>query len=77
MSLIRVPKGTRDIWGEEIYLWHKVEEVVRSVAYSFQYEEIRTPIFESTELFARGVGEVTDIVQKEMYTFPDKAEGVA
>lgn len=72
MSLIRVPKGTRDIWGEEIYLWHKVEEVVRSVAYSFQYEEIRTPIFESTELFARGVGEVTDIVQKEMYTFPDK-----
>lgn len=72
MSIIKAPKGTRDIWGEEIYLWHKVEEVVRSLASSFQYEEIRTPIFESTDLFARGVGEVTDIVQKEMYTFPDK-----
>jgi len=72
MSLIRVPKGTRDIWGEEIYLWYKVEETVRSVASTFQYEEIRTPIFESTDLFARGVGEITDIVQKEMYTFLDK-----
>ncbi len=72
MSIIKAPKGTRDIWGEEIYLWHRVEEVVRSLASSFQYEEIRTPIFESTDLFARGVGEVTDIVQKEMYTFPDK-----
>lgn len=72
MSIIKAPRGTRDIWGEEIYLWHKLEEVVRLLASSFQYQEIRTPIFESTELFARGVGEATDIVQKEMYTFPDK-----
>ncbi len=53
MSLIRVPKGTRDIWGEEIYLWHKVEEVVRSVAYSFQYEEIRTPFLKAQSFCPR------------------------
>lgn len=69
---ITVPKGTKDILGEEVVWWQKVEEVVREMANLFGYQEIRTPIFEQTELFARGVGEETDIVQKEMYTFQDK-----
>ncbi|NSW76927.1 MAG: histidine--tRNA ligase [Candidatus Atribacteria bacterium] len=72
MSQLKVPKGTRDILGREIHLWRRIEETVYSVAQLFGYQEIRTPIFESTELFARGVGEGTDIVQKEMYTFLDK-----
>jgi len=72
MEKIRVPKGTRDIFGEDALLWQRVEEVVRSVSRYFGFSEIRTPLFEHTELFVRGVGEETDIVQKEMYTFPDK-----
>ncbi|MGQ9473213.1 MAG: histidine--tRNA ligase [Candidatus Caldatribacteriaceae bacterium] len=72
MAQLRAPKGTRDIFGGEISSWRKIEEVVYNVAQLFGYQEIRTPIFESTELFARGVGEGTDIVQKEMYTFLDK-----
>jgi len=69
---IKAPRGTRDILGEEVVLWQYLEEVVRRNAHLFGYEEIRTPVFEHTELFARGVGEETDIVQKEMYTFTDK-----
>ncbi|MEN3186001.1 MAG: histidine--tRNA ligase [Atribacterota bacterium] len=72
MPQLKVPKGTRDILGREIHLWRRIEETVYSVARFFGYQEIRTPVFESTELFARGVGEGTDIVQKEMYTFLDK-----
>ncbi len=72
MEKIRVPKGTRDIFDEEILLWHRVEEAVRCVSKHFGFGEIRTPYFEHTELFVRGVGEETDIVQKEMYTFSDK-----
>ncbi len=69
---IKAPRGTRDILGEEVLLWQHLEDVVRRTATLFGYEEIRTPVFEHTELFARGVGEETDIVQKEMYTFTDK-----
>ncbi len=72
MEKIHVPKGTRDIGDPEIFIWYHVENIVREVAAHYGYSEIRTPFFEQTELFARGVGEATDIVQKEMYTFTDK-----
>lgn len=72
MLPLKAPKGTRDIFVPEICLWRKIENLVYEVACSFGYQEIRTPLFESTDLFARGVGEGTDIVQKEMYTFLDK-----
>ena len=70
--MIQSPKGTRDMYGDEIIQWHGVEDCIRKVTTHFGYEEIRTPIFEHTELFLRGVGDTTDIVQKEMYTFEDK-----
>lgn len=66
---IQRPKGTQDIFGDEIAKWRRVEEKLRNLSDRFDYEEIRTPIFEATELFKRGVGETTDIVNKEMYTF--------
>ena len=56
----------------EAYKWHYVEDIARRTAHSFGFKEIRTPTFEHTELFLRGVGETTDIVTKEMYTFDDK-----
>ena len=71
--LIKAPKGTRDILPSEIYKWQTVEREFMKVCASFGYEEIRIPVFEHTELFKRGVGDSTDIVQKEMYTFEDKA----
>ncbi|MGI6487717.1 MAG: histidine--tRNA ligase [Syntrophomonadaceae bacterium] len=67
------PRGTHDILPDEIKIWHKMEQVLRKTAEIYGYSEIRTPIFEYTELFERGVGGTTDIVQKEMYTFEDKA----
>ncbi len=70
--LTRAPKGTKDILPSEVYKWDFVEGVIRSVMRDYNYQEIRTPIFEHTELFERGVGDTTDIVQKEMYTFNDK-----
>jgi len=70
--LIKAPKGTRDILPDEIYKWYYVEEKFREIAGRFNYKEIRIPVFEHTELFQRGVGDTTDIVQKEMYTFDDK-----
>jgi len=70
---ISAPKGTRDILPDEIYKWYYVEEKFREIAERFGYKEIRIPVFEHTELFQRGVGDTTDIVQKEMYTFNDKA----
>ncbi len=66
---IQRPKGTQDILGEEAYKWQYVESLARDLFNRAGYQEIRTPIFEATELFARGVGEGTDIVNKEMYTF--------
>jgi len=69
---IKAPRGTCDILPSESHRWHHVEEKAREVAALFGYREIRTPIFEQTELFVRGIGEETDIVQKEMYVFNDK-----
>ena len=70
--LIKAPKGTKDILPQESYKWQYVEETIRNITRAFGYQEIRTPVFEHTELFERGVGDTTDIVQKEMYTFLDK-----
>ncbi|NLZ93439.1 MAG: histidine--tRNA ligase [Firmicutes bacterium] len=72
--LTKAPRGTRDLLPKEIVQWHYFEEKVREVCRLFGYQEIRTPIFEHTELFLRGVGEVTDIVSKEMYTFTDRGK---
>jgi histidyl-tRNA synthetase len=70
--MIKAVRGTRDILPPETAVWNFVEEKVREVFRAYNFQEIRTPIFESTELFARGVGEETDIVSKEMYTSPSK-----
>lgn len=71
-NFIKLPKGTKDCLPQESYIWQYIEKFLRNKARNFGMKEIRTPIFEYTELFLRGVGEVTDIVQKEMYTFNDK-----
>jgi histidyl-tRNA synthetase len=71
MEPIQAVKGMNDILPDEIEWWRKVETVAREVLESFGYHEIRTPVVEKTELFSRGIGESTDIVEKEMYTFPD------
>jgi histidyl-tRNA synthetase len=70
--MIEAVKGTRDILPPEVGLWQRVETEARAVFSRYGFGEIRTPIFEATELFARGVGEGTDIVSKEMYTFADR-----
>lgn len=70
--MIQAPKGTRDILPSEIHRWQFVEEAFKKLCASFGYKEIRIPVFEHTELFQRGVGDTTDVVQKEMYTFQDK-----
>lgn len=69
----QAPKGTRDILPSEVYKWQYLESVFSRLCANFGYKEIRIPVFEHTELFQRGVGDTTDIVQKEMYTFNDKA----
>ncbi|NLB17815.1 MAG: histidine--tRNA ligase [Syntrophomonadaceae bacterium] len=68
------PRGTRDILPEESYLWQKVETILHQVALQYGFSEVRLPVFEHTELFERGVGDTTDIVQKEMYTFTDRGQ---
>jgi histidyl-tRNA synthetase len=70
--MIKAVRGTRDLLPPETALWNFVESAVRDVFRAYNFQEIRTPIFESTELFARGVGEETDIVAKEMYTWEDR-----
>lgn len=70
--MIKAVRGTRDLLPPETSLWNYVESIARDVFRSYNFQEIRTPIFESTELFARGVGEDTDIVSKEMYTWEDR-----
>lgn len=70
--LTQAPKGTKDVLPSEVYKWHYVEGIIREICALHGYREIRTPAFEHTELFERGVGETTDVVQKEMYTFMDK-----
>lgn len=72
--VISMPRGTQDILPGESKKWQYIENKLRMLSNNFCYEEIRTPIFESTELFSRGVGDTTDIVQKEMYTFLDKSD---
>ncbi|AOR23077.1 histidine--tRNA ligase [Clostridium taeniosporum] len=69
---MQAPKGTKDMLPQDAYKWHYVENTFRDVVKTYGIREIRTPIFEHTELFLRGVGDTTDIVQKEMYTFNDK-----
>lgn len=72
--LTQAPKGTKDVTPYESYKWHYVENIMRKTADAYGYREIRTPGFEHTELFLRGVGDTTDVVQKEMYTFLDKGD---
>lgn len=72
MEEIKRPKGTKDMLPQDDYKWHYVENTFKAVANTYAMREMRTPIFEYTELFLRGVGDTTDIVQKEMYTFNDK-----
>ncbi len=72
--MINIPKGTKDVLPKDAYKWHFIEDAARSTADLFNMKEIRTPVFEHTELFLRGVGDTTDIVNKEMYTFKDKGD---
>ncbi|MBR0517329.1 MAG: histidine--tRNA ligase [Firmicutes bacterium] len=67
--IINIPKGTKDILPSESYKWQWLEKRIRDTAAQYGFKEIRTPMFEHTELFARGIGDTTDVVQKEMYTF--------
>lgn len=69
---MKAPRGTVDLLPEQTRKWQYIEMVLRDICKSFNYEEVRTPVFEHTEVFQRGVGETTDIVQKEMYTFKDR-----
>lgn len=69
---IQIPRGTQDILPGEVEKWQWIEETAKKICQLYQYQEIRTPIFEQTELFQRGVGDTTDIVQKEMYSFQDR-----
>lgn len=71
---VKAPRGTYDILPADSYRWQLIEKIMRETAETFGYREIRIPIFEHTELFERGVGETTDIVSKEMYTFTDKGD---
>lgn len=70
--MIIAPKGTKDVTPSEAFKWHFAEDTIKERADIYGYREIRTPTFEYTELFQRGVGDTTDVVQKEMYTFTDK-----
>ncbi|MBQ9324996.1 MAG: histidine--tRNA ligase [Clostridia bacterium] len=72
--LTQAPRGTKDVLPQESYRWQYLESRMRQAAAEAGYREIRTPVFEHTELFLRGVGDTTDIVQKEMYTFKDKGD---
>ncbi len=74
MDAIQALRGTRDILPTEIEYWQKIEECARNILNNANYQEIRTPIFEQTELFKRGIGEATDVVGKEMYSFNSKSE---
>src|SRR6202051_625855 len=75
--MIKAVRGSRDLLPPDTALWNFVESAVRDVFRAYNFQEIRTPIFESTELFARGVGEETDIVSKEMYTWEDRSRAAS
>ncbi len=68
------PKGTKDILPNDSYKWHYIEKTARELAIVYGFKEIRTPVFEHTEVFLRGIGDTTDVVDKEMYTFKDKGD---
>ena len=70
--LTSVPRGTKDILPSEVDAWRYVEGILRDLCRCFGFKEIRTPVFEHTELFQRGIGDTTDVVEKEMYTFIDR-----
>ena len=70
--LTKAPRGTADILPENIGKWNYIEETAKKTAHLFGFSEIKTPVFEHTELFNRGVGDTSDVVTKEMYTFQDK-----
>ncbi len=72
--MIKAITGTKDILPSDIRKWYHLENLVKRIFQNFNYKEIRTPVFEETALFARGIGEETDIVSKEMYTFKDRSE---
>src|SRR5918997_1582221 len=72
MSKVSAPRGTADILPADSWKWQAVERLARETATVYHFDEIRTPVFEHTELFHRGVGETSDIVNKEMYTFEDR-----
>ena len=74
MGSIQALRGTRDILPDEIRYWQNVEAVAREIFVRAAYQEIRTPLFEQTSLFERGIGEATDVVGKEMYTFKDRGD---
>src|SRR2546430_11251110 len=75
--MIKAARGTRDLLPPEAAVWNFVETIARDVFRAYNFQEIRTPIFEETALFARGVGEETDIVAKEMYTWEDRARAAS
>ncbi len=72
MASVTAPKGTADILPRDSYKWQYLEGKIRDICARFNFSEIRTPVFEHTEVFERGVGDTTDVVSKEMYTFTDK-----
>ncbi len=72
MEKIRKPRGTQDIFSPEVETWVKIESTARRVAARYGYREIRVPTFEELGLYSRGVGETTDVLQKEMYVFKDR-----
>lgn len=74
MGFIQASRGTRDILPDEVTTWQRIETIARNILAHSAYREIRTPIFEQTELFERGIGEATDVVGKEMYTFMDRGD---
>lgn len=74
MGTVKAIRGTRDILPEDIGYWQHTEAIARNILYRAAYREIRTPIFEQTDLFERGIGEATDVVGKEMYTFTDRGD---
>ncbi|ANU19222.1 histidine--tRNA ligase [Planococcus plakortidis] len=74
MGNIQAPRGTYDVLPQESAKWQEIEQKIDELCNLYQYKEIRTPVFEHTELFQRGVGDTTDIVQKEMYTFQDRGD---
>src|SRR5664280_2931146 len=77
MTTLKAVRGTRDLLPPETALWNRIEATARSVFARYNFGEIRTPVFEDTSLFARSVGEETDIVSKEMYTWEDRARAAS